>query len=75
MRVRQPAATTPVKAPTLMKPAWPSDSSPDTPTTRFSDTASDTYAQMGTSWPDSELEMKPMPSSTVTAKNATITMA
>ena len=58
-RVRHPATMTPVKAPTLMKPACPSDSSPDTPTTRFSDTASDTYAQMGTSWPESECEMSP----------------
>ena len=33
------AATTPVKAPTLMKPAWPSESSPDTPTTRLSEIA------------------------------------
>ena len=29
----------PENAPTLMKPAWPSDSSPEMPTTRLSDTA------------------------------------
>ena len=31
--------TAPVKAPTLMKPAWPSDSSPEMPTTRLSEMA------------------------------------
>lgn len=41
-RASMPATTTPVKAPTLMKPAWPSDSSPETPTTRFRDTARQT---------------------------------
>ena len=64
-----------MKAPTLMKPAWPSDSSPETPTTRLSETASDTYAQMGTSWPESEFEMSPTASRMVTAMNATMTMA
>ena len=33
------AVTMPVKEPTLMKPAWPSDRSPATPTTRFSEIA------------------------------------
>ena len=32
-------ATMPVKAPTLMKPAWPRDSSPEIPTTRLRETA------------------------------------
>ena len=36
---RQAAATTPVKAPTLMKPAWPRHNSPEMPTTRFRETA------------------------------------
>ncbi len=31
--------TAPVKAPMLMKPAWPSDSSPEMPTTRLSEMA------------------------------------
>ena len=33
------AAVTPVKAPTLIKPAWPRDSSPKIPTVRFSEMA------------------------------------
>ena len=36
---RQVAATMPENAPTDMKPAWPSDSSPRMPTVRLSDTA------------------------------------
>ena len=32
-------AVMPEKAPRLMKPAWPRDSSPKMPTVRFSDTA------------------------------------
>ena len=36
---RDMAATMPEKAPTLIKPAWPKDSSPEKPTTRFKDTA------------------------------------
>ena len=42
MRAKHPATITPVKAPTLMNPACPSESSPETPTTRLRDTASDT---------------------------------
>ena len=41
----------PLKAPTAMKPACPSESSPDIPTTRFRETASETYTQIGTNWP------------------------
>ena len=33
------AAVVPMNAPTLIKPAWPSDSSPITPTVRLSETA------------------------------------
>jgi len=33
------AAVTPVKAPTLINPAWPRESSPSTPTVRFRETA------------------------------------
>ena len=33
------AVVVPMNAPTLMKPAWPSDSSPSTPTVRFSEIA------------------------------------
>ena len=33
------AAVVPMKAPTLIKPAWPSDSSPITPTVRLSEIA------------------------------------
>ena len=36
---REMEATTPEKAPTLIKPAWPRLSSPEMPTTRFSATA------------------------------------
>ncbi len=38
-RPRATAAVTPVKAPTLIKPAWPRLSSPSTPTVRFRDRA------------------------------------
>ena len=36
---RAMAAVTPVKAPMLIKPAWPRDSSPSTPTVRFREMA------------------------------------
>ena len=58
----QPEATMPENAPTLMKPAWPRLSSPDTPTTRLSETAMTTHTQMGTSWPRSERVMPPLAS-------------
>ena len=53
------AVMTPVNAPTLMKLACPNESSPSTPTVRFSETAMTMYAQIGTSWPDMALEILP----------------
>ena len=44
----------PENAPTLIKPAWPSDNSPEMPTVRLSDTAMTMYTQIGTSWPFKE---------------------
>ena len=41
----------PLNAPTAINPACPSDSSPEIPTTRLSDTASDIYTQIGTNCP------------------------
>ena len=38
-RLSATAAVTPVKAPTLIKPAWPRESSPSTPTVRFREMA------------------------------------
>ena len=41
----------PLNAPTAMNPACPSESSPEIPTTRLRDIASDTYTQIGTNCP------------------------
>ena len=66
-------AITPLNAPTLIKPAWPRLSSPDTPTTRFSDTAITMYTQIGTSCPLSERLMPPLAASTWQATKAAMT--
>ena len=47
----------PVKAPMLMKPAWPRLSSPEMPTTRFRETAMTIQQQIGISCPFIEREM------------------
>lgn len=55
------AATTPVNAPMLIKPAWPRLSSPRMPTVRLSDSAMMIYALIGTSCPLNERESSPPP--------------
>ena len=64
----------PANAPTDIKPAWPKLSSPEIPTTRFSDTAITMYTQMGTSCPFNERLIRPAFCRSVTATKATITI-
>ena len=64
----------PENAPTDIKPAWPSDSSPRIPTVRLSETAITTYAQIGTSRLSSRLETMPNERSTCMTAKAMMTM-
>ena len=58
-----------------MNPAWPRDSSPEMPITRFSDTAITIQQQMGTSWPFRERVMVLLAIMDCRMKNAPITSA
>ena len=69
----QPETTMPVKAPTLMKPAWPRDSSPEMPMTRFREIAITIHAQMGTSWPLSVRDMEPLCNMELQMRKAAVT--
>ena len=71
---RQVVVTMPANAPTDMKPAWPSDSSPRMPTVRLSEIAMTTYAQIGTSRPLIWLEIMPPAMSACTMMNAAMTI-
>ena len=71
---RQVVVTMPANAPTDIKPAWPSDSSPRMPTVRLSEMAMTTYAQMGTSRPLIWLEMPPPAMAACTMMYAMMTM-